>query len=103
MPCSNEYMIIKIKKFGTTLISRQFGKEAYLAFQPELKNVKKTEKIKVDFEGVSTLAPSWADEFLTPLNSIYKNVELVNTSNLSVLETIKILEEIAGKDFNKKS
>jgi len=44
-------MVIKIKKFGTILISRQAGKEALLAFQPTLTKVKDKEKVEVDFGG----------------------------------------------------
>jgi len=43
-------MIIELKKFGTTLLSRQTGKEAALACQTLLKNIKKSEKIEVDFK-----------------------------------------------------
>lgn len=85
-------MIIKLNKFGTTLISRPAGKEAYLAFAPTLRERKKNEIIEVDFEGVEVLTPSWADEFLTPLINSYKNsVSLKNTTNPSVAESLKIL------------
>lgn len=85
-------MLIKLKKFGTTLISRPAGKEAYLAFQPTLKEKGNIKKIIVDFEGVEVLAPSWADEFLTPLFNTYKkNISFKNTYNSSVKESLKIL------------
>lgn len=91
-------MLIAIKKFGTTLVSRSAGKEAFLAFQPAFSELTANEKIKVDFEGVITLGPSWADEFLTPLAEKYKNrVSLLNTKNPSVKATLEILEEIGGK------
>jgi|GEM_PF-1008050 len=60
-------MNIALKKFGTTLVSRPAGKEAWLAFQPVLKEVTENEQIIVDFKDVVVLTPSWADEFLTPL------------------------------------
>jgi hypothetical protein len=86
-------MRILIRKFGTTLISRPAGKEAYLAFQPTLQSLGSDETVIVDFDRVTVLTPSWADEFLTPLIQEYKGrVELVNTSNLSVIETLKILD-----------
>ena len=44
-------MIIQLKKFGTTLISRQTGKEAALALQPLLKDVKEDETVEIDFDG----------------------------------------------------
>lgn len=74
------------------LVSRPAGKEAYLAFAPTLRECKGTEIIEVDFEGVEVLTPSWADEFLTPVFDVFKNrVNLKNTTNLSVIESLKIL------------
>ncbi|MDP3994457.1 MAG: DUF4325 domain-containing protein [bacterium] len=85
-------MLIEINKFGTVLVSRPAGKEAYLAFAPTLRERKENEAIEVDFEGVEVLTPSWADEFLTPLFADYKNaVSLKNTTNPSVVESLKIL------------
>ncbi|TSC87933.1 MAG: hypothetical protein G01um101416_248 [Microgenomates group bacterium Gr01-1014_16] len=85
-------MIIAIKKFGTTLVSRPSGKEAWLAFQPILKDVSDTEEVVVDFSDVLVLAPSWADEFLTPLRSRFNDkVKLINTDNASVKATLAIL------------
>jgi len=86
-------MRILIRKFGTILVSRPTGKEAYLAFQPILQGLGSDEAVIVDFDKVMVLTPSWADEFLTPLVEKYKKrVELVNTSNSSVIETLKILD-----------
>ena len=88
-------MRIYLKKFGTTLTSRQSGKEAFLAFQPTLNGVGVGEKIEVDFEGVITFTPSWGDEFLTPLLNKYRdNLSLLNTQNPSVQATLDILEQI---------
>jgi hypothetical protein len=85
-------MIIQLSKFGTTLVSRPSGKEAWLAFQPTLNEVPESEEIIVDFEGVLVLTPSWADEFLSPLRSKFKdNVKLRNTENPSVTATLAIL------------
>ena len=87
-------MIIELKKFGTTLVSRPSGKEAWLAFQPSLKDVSNNEDIVVDFAGVLVLTPSWADEFLTPLRSRFKNkVKLSNTENASIKATLDIFYE----------
>ena len=86
-------MIIELKKFGTTLVSRPSGKEAWLAFQPTLKDVVDTEEVIVDFKDVLVLTPSWTDEFLTPLRSRYEDrVKLVNTDNASIKATLSILE-----------
>jgi len=87
-------MNIELKKFGTTLVSRPAGKEAWLAFQPVLKGVLPDEKIIVNFDGVVVLTPSWADEFLTPLRNNFKEkVELINTNNSSVKATLSILNQ----------
>ncbi len=85
-------MIIHIKKFGTTLVSHPSGKEAWLAFQPVLNETSGDEEITVDFEGVVVLTPSWADEFLTPLQERFSDrVKLHNTDNPSVVATLAIL------------
>ena len=87
-------MIINLNKFGTTLVSRPAGKEAWLAFQPVLKETPQNEKIIVDFSGVVVLTPSWADEFLTPLREKFRErVELINTDNPSIKATLEILNE----------
>ena len=87
-------MTIELRKFGTTLISRQTGKEAFLAAQSLLKDVKGDEILEVDFDGVLTFSPSWGDEFLRPLIEQYKDkVFLKNTQNPSVQATLEILEK----------
>lgn len=85
-------MTIDLKKFGTMLVSRPSGKEAWLAFQPTLKDVPDTEEIIVDFKEVLVLTPSWADEFLTPLRSRFDGrVKLLNIDNASIEATLAIL------------
>ncbi|OGE82977.1 MAG: hypothetical protein A2846_02410, partial [Candidatus Doudnabacteria bacterium RIFCSPHIGHO2_01_FULL_49_9] len=75
-------MNIDLQKFGTTLISRQTGKEAFSAFQPSLRDVGDNEEVLVDFKGVLTFTPSWGDEFLTPLqNRFGDRLKLINTAN----------------------
>lgn len=87
-------MIISLNKFGTTLVSRPAGKEAWLAYQPVLNEAAEGEEIVVDFDGVIVLTPSWADEFLTPLREKFKErVELRNISNPSVEATLAILNK----------
>ncbi len=94
-------MIIELKKFGTTLISRQTGREAFSASQSLLKDVRENENIEVNFDGVLTFSPSWGDEFLTPLLNMYGDrLILKNTSNSSVQATLDILEKSARKKFN---
>ncbi len=93
-------MTIFLKKFGTTLNGRQFGRESFAAFESSLRDVKDDEKIIVDFEGVITFTPSWGDEFLGSLFSRFGGrLVLKNTENPSVQATLKLLEKIYGKDF----
>jgi len=94
-------MIIELKKFGTTLISRQAGREAFSALQTLLKDVAASENIEIDFDGVLTFSPSWGDEFLTPLLNVYgERLVLKNTKNLSVQATLEILQKTTNKTFN---
>ncbi|MDD4062609.1 MAG: DUF4325 domain-containing protein [Candidatus Pacebacteria bacterium] len=95
-------MKIELKKFGAVLTSRPAGKEALAAFEPTLRRLNKKEDVIVDFDGVLVFSPSWGDEFLTPLLSRYKKgLKLINTSNISVIETVEMLEEVHGFKFNK--
>lgn len=95
-------MIIFLKKFGTTLTGRQFGKESFSAFKPSLREAKNNEEIVVDFEGVITFTPSWGDEFLSPLfDEFGDRVILKNSENLSVQATLDLLESIHKKKFRR--
>ncbi len=88
-------MIIQLNKFGTTLTSRQDGKEAYNAFLSTLQSISGNEEIGIDFDGVVTFTPSWADEFITPILGTYGNrVKLMHTDNPSVEATLRLLEKI---------
>jgi hypothetical protein len=96
-------MTIFLKKFGTTLNGRQFGRESFAAFEPSLREIKQDEQVIVDFEGVITFTPSWGDEFLGRLlNRFDERLFLKNTENPSVQATLKMLEKIYGKTFNKQ-
>jgi hypothetical protein len=87
-------MVITLKKFGTTLISRPAGKEAFLAIQPLMRELKDQEKIEVDCEGVMVLTPSWADEFITPFMDQYPDrVTLSHTENPSVKASLETLRK----------
>lgn len=85
-------MIIELKKFGDILTSREAGREALLAFSPTLKSIGANEKIIIDFQGVSVLTPSWADEFIRPilfLKKYSKKVSLVHDANPSVKAALR--------------
>ena len=97
-------MRIDLKKFGTTLISRETGKEALAAFEPTLREVKEDEMLEVDFSGVNTFSPSWADEFLFALHKRYgERLTLQSSKNPSVNTTITFLESIHSISFSKRN
>lgn len=96
-------MKIKLEKFGTTLISRELGSEAFKAFQSTLLELPPNEELQVDFSGVLTLSPSWADEFLSPLlERLGERLVLLASDNLSVQATLKILQEANKRQFKFK-
>jgi len=99
-----KYMKLQLEKFGKTLISREVGSEAFKAFQPTLREFSKDEELEIDFSGVLTLSPSWADEFLSPLFALLDNrLVFLPSDNLSVHATLKILEEVNKRPFKIKS
>lgn len=86
-------MRIEMKKFGTLLISRPAGKEAFLAASAYLLNPAPQGDIELDFEGVKVLAPSWADEFISGLREKVSNsIKVLPTKNPSIIESLKILD-----------
>lgn len=86
-------MTNELKKFGTALIYRQAGKEAFVAFQSSLEHIPDHEEITADFDGVITFSPSWGDEFLTPLLQRFgERFKLMQTDNPSVRTSVEILE-----------
>lgn len=94
-------MKILLHKFGTTLTSRQMGKEASAALQPRLSSLSEKETIEVDFSGVGTFSPSWADEFLIPLLDAYhERLMLLPSDNAAVTATISFLEDIHHVKFS---
>ena len=93
-------MKIKLEKFGTTLISRELGSEALKAFQSTLLELAPSDELEIDFSGILTLSPSWADEFLSPLlEKLDERLVLLSSDNLSVQATLKILQEANKRPF----
>jgi hypothetical protein len=86
-------MKIQIKKFGTILSSRPAGREAALVMKSTLRPGPR-EKIELDFDGVLAVGPSWLDEVLTSLQNDFgiKRVICLPTDNLSVIESLKIID-----------
>ena len=97
-------MKLQLEKFGKTLISRELGSEALKAFQVTLRELSKDEDLEIDFSGVFTLSPSWADEFLSPLlTQLDDRLVLLPSDNLSVHATLRILQEVNKRSFKIKT
>lgn len=87
---------IHLKKFGTVLVSRPAGLEAFNAIRPTLD---RHAPVQIDFEEVLTVTPSWFDEFLTQLAEYMQGkVELLPTDNASVLAILPVLST-TGNDL----
>ena len=83
-------MKIELRKFGDVLTSRPAGREAFAAIRPTL-NPNESE-VQVDFSGILSLSPSWADEFFKGLEELYGNrVTYLPSENPSVNATLNIL------------
>lgn len=93
-------MHIDAQKFGTVLISRPAGKEAFLVLSEALKEVGKNEKVEVDFGGVQVLTPAWADEFITPLKAKFgARLLLMNMENPSVKASLETLRKSRAQNI----
>ncbi len=84
-------MKIRLVKFGKILTSRPEGKEAFLAIQPIL--YQRKDNVEIDFSGVLSLSPGWADEFFRGLKEFYgdKKIIYLSSNNPSVKATLDIL------------
>lgn len=83
-------MRIELKKFGKVLTSRPSGKEAFAAILPTLDPNEKI--VEIDFDGIISLSPSWADEFFSALSKMYGDrLKYLPSDNPSVIETLKVI------------
>ncbi|MDP2791549.1 MAG: DUF4325 domain-containing protein [Rectinemataceae bacterium] len=84
-------MTVSMIKFGDILISRPAGREAFLAGASYVfKDAPENDEIILDFKGVKVLAPSWGDEFITGLKTVYKNhVAVTNADSPAVRAALK--------------
>ena len=83
-------MKIELRKFGQVLTSRPAGREAFAAIRPTLDA--DANKVEIDFTGVLSLSPSWADEFFRALEEMYgKRVKYLPSKNPSVEATLEII------------
>lgn len=86
-------MKISIVKFGTFLISRPAGREAFLVMRAYFKPLTESELIELDFEGIEVVTPSWLDEVVTGLQDLYgKNrVICLPSNNQTIDESLKAI------------
>lgn len=97
-------MKLQLEKFGKTLVSGELGSKAFRALQTTLRGLSDDEPLEIDFSGVSTLSPSWANEFLSPLlDQLGDRLILLASDNLSVHATLHILQEANNRHFNIKA
>jgi hypothetical protein len=84
-------MNIKINNFGENLLNRPMGREAFLMAKAYiLKDIKPSEGIILDFDGIKVMTPSWLDEFITGIRSEYNNeLKCIHTENPSVDASLK--------------
>ncbi len=95
-------MILDMANFGEMLMSRSSGREDLLKAEAYLFSEIKEKEIILDFKNVKVLAPSWADEFITPLTKKYQ-ISYTNTENPSVIASLKmILEPVDVTKYERK-
>lgn len=88
---------IRLSQFGTLLISRPAGREAYLAAQAYL-SLQDADQLEIDFSNVKVAAPSWLDEFITPLKKQFGDkLHFSHTDNPSVKASLEMLQNTADE------
>lgn len=87
-------MKIELKKFGTVLMSRPDGREAFLVIRSYFKPENLDSKIILDFTDVEVIAPSWLDEVLTPLKELYgkDKLEIIPGKSATLAGCLEIIE-----------
>lgn len=88
-------MRIDVNKFGTILISRPAGREAFLAARAYSIPKGSTETIELDFSNIRVLTPSWADEFVSGLRQEFgtDRIKIIEGKNASVKMTFQVIRE----------
>lgn len=88
-------MRVDVSKFGTTLISRPAGREAFLVARAYSIPKQGAEMIELDFSKVKVLTPSWADEFVSGLRQEFgtDRIKIIEGKNASVKLTFEVLRE----------
>lgn len=87
------------KQFGTALVSRPAGREAFAALNANvLRRLPPTERIEVDFSGLDVLTPSWGEEFFIALRGAYGDrVALLPSDNPSVKLTLETIGQSSAR------
>lgn len=88
-------MTFDVSKLGDILVSRPAGKDAFLMAKAYIfNNLQDSDSLSLDFANVKVLTPSWADEFITGLKSLYHNkIQFINTQNESVSASLRTVLE----------
>lgn len=89
-------MKIDVSKFGTTLISRPAGRDAFLVARAYSISKESNDPIELDFSYVKVLTPSWADEFVSGLREEFgtDRITIIEGENASVKLTFETLREM---------
>lgn len=89
-------MKIDVSKFGTALISRPAGREAFLSARAYAIPKDSKELIELDFSNVKVLTPSWADEFIQGLKETFgaSRISIIEGNNLSVRMTFETISAV---------
>jgi hypothetical protein len=88
-------MKIELQQFGKILISRPSGKEAFEAFRAYTLPTLPSPEVELSFDGVTSIGPSWLDEFVSGLKAAGVKVQYQKTDNPSAIKSIEIIEESA--------
>jgi hypothetical protein len=85
-------MNLKIKKFGDILTSRPAGREAALTSLAYDQELKKSDTISLDFEGILAMTPSWLSEFVQTLQQNgHKKIIFLPSDNPTVTSSIEFI------------
>jgi hypothetical protein len=87
-------MKLSLKKFGEILSSRPEGREAALSCLAYDAELKKSSTLKLDFEGILVMTPSWLSEFIQTLKEKKEiTIEFLPSENPTVTSSIEIIQD----------
>ena len=83
-----------MKTFGKLLMGRDDGANALIAFRQQHGSDLTDSSVFFDFQDVPVLAPSFGDEFFTPLEQEYPGKIIIdNKINLAVRKAFETIEQ----------